>query len=368
MATEYKYDPRTDLPIAPGETIREILEDRGILQADFAVRLGRTEKFVSQLVNGKAPLTHDTAVELEKVLGVPSSFWNKLESIYRDALAHQRQKADSAEQAEWAKSFPLKEMESHGWIARETGPAEQAEELLRYFGVATIDAYREYWGADKRLAARMSTAYTAETPAITAWLRAGERQAEGIHTEPFNESTFREVLRELRSATQMDPTQWQPLMVERCATTGVAVVFVPELPRTRCFAVSWWPNRSRAVIQLSLRYKTDDQLWFSFFHEAGHVLLDDRRNGRISDLNGDPIAEERANAFAADFLIPPEKYDAFRSQPARPSKTRVKAFAEEIGIAPSIVVGRLQRDEVIPYSYMNDLKTKLDWNRTSAAT
>ncbi|MBS3956044.1 MAG: helix-turn-helix domain-containing protein [Clostridiales bacterium] len=361
MATKYTYDPRTDLPVAPGETIREILEERGILQADFAVRLGKTEKFVSQLVNGRASLTHDTAIELERVLGVPSSFWNKLESIYRDALAHQRQKTDAAAQAEWAKSFPLKVMESHGWIARETGSAEQAEELLRYFGVATIDAYQDYWGADKRLAARMSTAYTAETPAITAWLRAGERQAEGIRTEPFNEAAFREVLGELRSATSMHPEEWQPIIVKRCAAAGVAVVFVPDLPRTRCHAVSWWANRSRAVIQLGLRYKTDDQLWFSFFHEAGHVLLDERRSGRISDLNGDPLAEERANAFAADFLIPPENYEAFRSQPGRLSKTSVKAFAEEIGIAPSILVGRLQREGVIPFSHMNALKTKLDW-------
>ena len=361
MAPKYTYDPRTDLPVAPGETIREILEERGILQGDFAVRLGKTEKFVSQLVNGKAPLTHDTAVELERVLGVPSSFWNKLESIYRDALAHQRQKNDAASQTEWAKSFPLKAMESHGWIARETSPAEQAEELLRYFGVATIDAYTDYWGADKRLAARMSTAYTAETPAITAWLRAGERQAEGIRTESFSEAAFREVLGELRSATRMPPEEWQPTMVKRCAAAGVAVVFVPDLPKTRCHAVSWWANRSRAVIQLGLRYKTDDQLWFSFFHEAGHVLLDERRSGRISDLNGDSVAEERANAFAADFLIPAENYEAFKSQPGRLSNTSVKAFAEEIGIAPSIVVGRLQREGVIPHSHMNDLRIRLTW-------
>jgi len=361
MVTEYTYDPRTDVPVAPGETIREILEERGILQSDFAVRLGRTEKFVSQLVNGKAPLTHDTAVELERVLGVPSSFWNKLESIYRDALAHQRQKADLAAQAEWAESFPLKEMESHGWIVREASPAEQTEELMRYFGISSIDAYREYWGADKRLSARMSTAYTAETSAITAWLRAGERQAEGIRTKPFSESAFRTALAELRSATRLDPEQWQPLMVERCAAAGVAVVLVPDLPKTRCHAVTWWASRSRAVIQLGLRYKTDDQMWFSFFHEAGHLLFDERRKGGIVDLNGDPIAEDRIDTFAADFLIPPEKYTAFTSQPGRLSKARVKAFAEEIGIAPSIVVGRLQRDEVIPYSHMNDLKIRLTW-------
>jgi HTH-type transcriptional regulator / antitoxin HigA len=361
MAAEYRYNPRTDTPIAPGAQIREILEERGIAQTDFAVRLGKTEKFVSQLINGKASLSYETAIELERVLGVPSSAWNNWESIYRDALARSRREAELAEQTEWSRSFPLKEMESHGWIARETNQAEQAEELLSYFGVSSIEAYRRYWGSDRRLAARMSTAYTAETPALAAWLRAGEREAERIRTAPFGESVFRAVLSELRTATRAAPEHWQPLMIERCAAAGVAVVFVPDLPKIRCFAVSWWASRTRAVIQLGLRYKSDDQLWFSFFHEAGHLLLDRRRSGGISDLNGDSVAEQRANAFAADFLITPAKWAAFTSRAGQLSRARVKAFADELGIAPSIVVCRLQHEEVIPHSHMNDLKTTLTW-------
>jgi Zn-dependent peptidase ImmA (M78 family) len=149
-------------------------------------------------------------------------------------------------------------------------------------------------------------------------------------------------------------------MIERCASAGVAVVFVPDLPKTRCHAVSWWASRTRAVIQLGLRYKTDDQVWFSFFHEAGHLLLDDRSRSRISDLDGEGPVEDRANAFAADFLIPAAEYAAFVSR-GRPSTAQVVALAEALGIAPSIVVGRLQREEVIPYTWMNALKTKVDW-------
>lgn len=361
MATEYRYDARADTPIAPGEQIREILDERGITQADFALRLGKSEKFVSQLINGKASLSYVTAIELERVLGVPSLVWNNWESMYRDTLARARREDEHAEQTEWVRSFPLKEMGSRGWIARETSPAEQAEELLSYFGVSSIAAYQDYWASDKRLAARMSNAYTPETPALTAWLRAGERDAEKTRTEPFSESAFRVVLSELRVATRTAPERWQPLMTERCASAGVAVVFVPDLPKTRCHAVSWWASRTRAVVQLGLRYKTDDQLWFSFFHEAGHLLLDRRRSGGISDLNGDSIAEERANAFAADFLVPPDRWAAFTSQATRLSKALVRAFADEVGIAPSIVVGRLQREKVIPFGHMNDLKTRLDW-------
>jgi Zn-dependent peptidase ImmA (M78 family) len=206
----------------------------------------------------------------------------------------------------------------------------------------------------------MSTAYTAETPALAAWLRAGERAAEQIQTEPYKESAFRQALSELRGASRLEPSEWCELVAARCAAAGVAVVFVPDLPKTRCHAVSWWASRTRAVIQLGLRYKTDDQVWFSLYHEAGHLLLDDRGRSGISDLNDNPVAEERANQFAADTLIPPDEYATFLTI-ARPSKAGVIAFAEKLGIAPSIVVGRLQRERKIPFSHLNGLKTTLEW-------
>ena len=348
-----------DAPVSPGETIREILEERAISQVDFATRLGRSEKFVSQLINGKASLTYDTAIDLERVLGVPATFWNRAEATYRGLLAQKARLAASEEQAEWVRSFPVKDMADKGLIAREATAAEQAEELLSFFGVSSIDAYRDYWSAEKRLAARMSTAYTPDIPAITAWLRAGEREAELIETAPYDEGRFRSVLDELRHATRLLPREWQPLVVSRCAAAGVAVVFVPDLPKTRYHAASWWTGRTRAVIQLGSFYRTDDQVWFSLFHEAAHLLLD-RSRSRISDLDGNSETEQKMSEFAGDLLIPAEEYRAFVSG-GRPSKTEVVAFAERIGIAPSIVVGRLQRDRVIPYNWMNDLKTKLDW-------
>lgn len=351
---------RPDIPVAPGETIREVLEERGIPQTDFAVRLGRSEKFVSQLVNGKAPLTHETAIELERVLSIEAAFWNAAEAAYRDLLARQEANAELAGHEEWAASFPLKEMEAQGLITRERSPTEQTEELLRYFGVSSIEAYRRYWGSERRLDTRMSTAYTSETPAIAVWLRAGEIAAEQIATGPFDAEQFRSALRELREVSRLKPEEWGTRLRKLCAQAGVAVVLVPDLPKAPCYAVSWWATRARAVIQLGLRRKTDDQFWFSFYHEAGHVLLDDRRRSGITDLNGNSAAEARVDRFAADLLIPPDDYQRLLSA-GKPTKASVRAFADEIGIAPGIVAGRLQKDGVIPFSRFNDLKVKLEW-------
>lgn len=362
MATDYGRVWTPDVPVAPGETIREILQERGITQADFATRMGRSEKFISQLVNGKAPITYETALELERVLGVPSSFWNAAEATYRDLLERESRAADATRQAAWAGSFPVNEMQRNKWIAREETPAEQTEALLSFFGVASVEAYDEYWGAPKRLAARMSSAYAPETQAVAAWLRAGEIAAEAIQTRPFDETAFRTALTSLRPVSRLSPDQWHQHMLERCAPTGVAVALVPDLPRTRCHGVSWWVGRTRAVIQLGLRYKTDDQFWFSFFHEAAHLLLDGRGRSGISDLNGDKVVESRADRFAADFLIPPQNLSAFLARHPHPTKSEVITFADDLGIAPGIVAGRLQHDRVIPFDRLNDLKVRLEWS------
>lgn len=234
------------------------------------------------------------------------------------------------------------------------------DNLLNYFGVSSVEAYRDYWGSERRLAARMSTPYTPGVPAVAAWLRAGEIAAEKVATGPFDDAAFREKLIELRGVSRQPVENWCPAIESTCAAAGVAVAFVPDLPKTRLHGVSWWATKTRAVIELGLRYKTDDQVWFSLYHEAGHLLLDERGRAGISDLGDDSASERRANDFAADTFIPPGAYGDFLAG-GRPSKVDVTSFAKQIDIAPGIVVGRLQNDGVVPRNRMNDLKLRLEW-------
>jgi Zn-dependent peptidase ImmA (M78 family) len=157
-------------------------------------------------------------------------------------------------------------------------------------------------------------------------------------------------------------------VVQLCAVAGVAVVFVPELSKTRTSGATRWLSSNKAVIQLSLRYKTDDHLWFTFFHEAGHILRHGKRHGKhhvFLEFKGNQRdkEEEEADVFAADLLIPPDAWKRFlASGRERQSITGIQQFALEIGIAPGIVVGRLQHHEkVLSPRNCNDLKRKLKW-------
>ena len=146
-----------------------------------------------------------------------------------------------------------------------------------------------------------------------------------------------------------------------CAEAGVALVLVPELPKTHVYGFTRWLTPNKALIQLSLRYKTDDLLWFTFFHEAAHILLHGKRDIFIEKQGVDSPKETEANQWAGDFLIPPAEWTRFLAGlPAKPTAAQVSTFARKLGIAPSIPLGRLQhREKRIPPSSFNHLKRQI---------
>ena len=184
--------------------------------------------------------------------------------------------------------------------------------------------------------------------------------AEAITCQPYNPQKFRGVLQQVRALSTRPAEVFQPEMIRLCAEAGVAVVFVPEIPRAGVSGVTMWLSKDKALIQLSLRYKNDASLWFTFFHEAGHVLLHGKKDVFIEgDDRTDDEREREADRFAQDLLIPRERV---RELPRLKSKVAMKEFARSIGIAPGIVVGRLQHEGVLDPSFCNDLKRKLVWS------
>jgi HTH-type transcriptional regulator / antitoxin HigA len=136
-------------------------------------------------------------------------------------------------------------------------------------------------------------------------------------------------------------------MKRLCSLVGVAVVVVPEITGCRASGATRWLAPHKAVLQLSVRHKRDDHLWFSFFHELGHILLHGKRDQFIED--GSPAEdpkEREADRFASDTLIP-SRYAAELASIT--SLAAIQDFAERIGVAPGIVVGRLQHDGIIRY-------------------
>jgi HTH-type transcriptional regulator / antitoxin HigA len=357
MASERNNEFSPDLVFPPGDTLLETIDTLGMSQKGLAVRMGVTEKHVNEIIKGKASLSEETALRLERVLGVPASFWRNLEHSYRTHLARQEENERLKGETAWLKKFPLREMIARGWIEQHDDPVEQQRELLKYFRVANWESWKDVANATYR----RSPAFESNPNAIAAWLRKGELLAQAVVCAPFDGKRFREVLQQIRQMTNEDPTIFCPKVQELCASCGVAVIFLPELPGMRISGATWW-LKNKAVIQLSDRYKSDDQLWFSFFHEAGHVILHGKKELFIDDHHGQEQdrKEQEANRFASDLLIPPAKWARFIAS-GRPTLIQVQAFAELLNIAPGIIVGRLQHEGILSFTTGNRLKKRLHW-------
>lgn len=362
MSTKILHQP--DYAFHPGESLAETLEELGMSQKELAERAGRPLKTINEIVQGKAAITADTALQLERVTGVPASFWNNAQRNYEAFLARQAESAALQEGIEWLKSFPIQPLWKLGWVPKLSDPIDQLRALLGFFGVAGVEEWQRLW-QQPDVAFRKSNAFAAHPMAVAAWLREGERQAQRVATQPFDKERFVAALLEIRQLTTEEPQTFEPAMKTLCAESGVAVVLVPEVTGTRAYGATRWLTPEKAILQLSLRGKAEDFLWFTFFHEAAHILKHGKKDVFIEAPEGTADAatqkkEEEANAFAADFLIPREAYRELLT--LKPFTTeKIRRFSERLGIAPGVVVGRLQHDKLIPFKQLNGLKRRFQF-------
>jgi HTH-type transcriptional regulator / antitoxin HigA len=350
-----------DWVVLPGEILVEALEERDMSQSELARRMGRPTKTINEIVNGKAAITPETAIQLELTLGISAAFWNNLEASYRAHLARERAEEELATHAQWAASFPLKDLVRNKVIAPGRSDSSKVAALLRFFQVSTPQAWEENWTASAA-AYRRSPAFEASPFASAAWLRWGEILAADFETAPFDVDRFHTALQEIREMTRRDFSMTRPRVEDLCASAGVALVITPEFAGTHISGAARWLTSQKAIIQLSLRHKTDDQFWFSFFHEGRHVLDRKKADHLDRDPSGlnpsDDPAEADADQFARDTLIPPASYARF-VETGDFSEEAVRAFAKEQNIAPGIVVGRLQRDRHVGRALLRSLKKPL---------
>lgn len=357
----YKFKPDWLHLVPPGETILESMENMSLSQVDLAKRTQYSTKHIHKLLTGEAPISADTALRLEKVLNMPAYFWTNLENTYRGALAKEAEKKSLAQQQGWLKNIPLNNMLKFGWVEKYADKGEQIIECLKFYGVSSVAAWREQQ-KDCYVAFKAYEKFSMNEAAIQTWLRAGENEAVKIVCQPFNKKELQDNLAELKALTLFDnPDDFLPPLKKICANCGIAIVFTPTPPKCPMGGATKWLSPHKALLMLGLLYKTNDHLWFVFFHEIGHILKHKKQlflESTKSDFKVDINLESEADKFASDILIPP-KYIKELSTLKTPAK--IKRFATKIGIAPGLVVGRLQHKKIIAWSSCNELKVSYQW-------
>jgi HTH-type transcriptional regulator/antitoxin HigA len=341
----------------PGDTLADLLEERSMTQTELAERLGVSLKHVNRIIKGAASVSAELALGLEKVFGASAGFWMTREAQFQADRARLEQRREFAGALDWAREFPIAELRKRGLLPKQADGAELVEQLLGFLGIAQPSQWR-----DPQVAYRKSQKFESDAFALTAWLREGELQANEVFCNAYDEDEFLHALQDIRSLTREDPEKWWPALQERCARAGVAVVVVDAYSGAKANGATRWLAPDKALIQLSLRYRWEDIFWFSFFHEAGHVVLHRKKDVFVElkpkDRSADPQElrlEAEADRFASRTLIPVPHDRRLGSL----TLDQIAAFAREIGISPAIVVGRLQHDELLPWSQGNHLRKRL---------
>lgn len=346
----------------PGDSIQETIEEIGMSQAELAERIGRPKEKLNDIIKGREPISTETAYRLEKVLGIPAGFWINREAEYRRELYEIEQQERLYAQQDWLKSFPMKEMKKYGWISASKDNNQVVSELLTYYGVASTKEWeRIYMDEEVAVAFRISLAHTQSPQAISAWLRKGELEALRLKLADYNESAFKKTLAEIKNLVNQFPQDFAAQLQQLCATCGVAVAYVPTLPKAPISGASRW-FRKKPLIQLSGRYKTDDRFWFTFFHEAGHILLHGKKEIFLEDVKGteiDQSKEAEANDFAAKHLLTETQLQTIIKAAPLTSQS-ITDFANQFNTSPGVIIGRLQHLELIPWSLGNELMQKVE--------
>lgn len=350
MPNKNEYNPQTVLH--PYLTLKEKLEELGIGSKEFALRTGKPEKTISALLKGKSNITSEMAVTFENVLGIPAHFWMNKQRAYDEYVERLKRQEVIKKAIPWAEKFPVHEMCKNNWIPYIRTKEEKVDHLLNFFAFSNHLAWDNLYCKRKlKVAFRISLAHSKEPYAISAWLRKGELQASEVNAPSYSEKKFRSCLNDLKSLMVENSNDFFSEMKSICLKTGVKVVHTPALPKAPINGATRW-IKDNPVIQLSNRYKRNDIFWFTFFHEAGHILLHGKKDIFIEDdtfKNQNKEKENEANEFAAEWLLSNTQFQKIVSKKPL-NADDVYHFADFFNTHPAIIIGRLQHEGIIPHS------------------
>jgi Zn-dependent peptidase ImmA (M78 family)/plasmid maintenance system antidote protein VapI len=347
---------------APGETIRDILEQKKMSVHDFAQGIGKTLEQAGRLLAGWEPVTPETALKLQSVLGGSTTFWTTREKTYREGLRNLERQGEDKNTVAWLKELPVTDMIKFGWLYDAKTPNEKIGSCLKFFGVNDVATWRnEYSSVLKSAVFRTSATFRSEPTAVAAWLRRGELESASVEADPWDPIEFLQAVNAARKLTrEADPQVFIPKLRQLFAACGVAVIVLRAPSGCRASGATRFLTSKKALLLLSVRYLSDDQFWFSVFHEAGHLYLHPQKLMLDTAEMASSREEDEANQFAANTLVPKQYRSEMLELPL--DGRMVMRFARKIGIAPGLVVGQLQHLGILEQRQLNNLKRQYKWN------
>lgn len=344
----------------PGASIRARMHHLGITASKLAEHLEGGIDEVRGLLSGRKPITDISARVLGDLLGGTQDFWIKRQENFDIAFERALSAAlDSHD--DWVRNIPVPPIRNYE-TSYEKGLRREIRHRMLFYNVPTFASWEQRYGKICRCTHfRRSNSFTPLESSVLRWLRLGEIEADLIHTQSWSSEKLKSQLPNIRKLTKISrPDRFLPELRSLCAEAGVAVVIGKTPKGCHASGAVRLLSSKKAMMLLSFRHLTDDQFWFTVFHEIGHLLLHQSKtfvDGENYDQNSK--YETEANDFAENQIIPKE----LRAQLSvlKIDRTSVMRFGVRCGVAPGLIVGQLQHKEIIKHNKMNSLKRK--WKR-----
>ena len=341
----------------PGYYISDMIEEMEITQEEFAIRLGTTAKTISKLVNGSCNVTQDLACKLSMMLGTSIEFWLNLQKKYDEKVAEIDQKKSIDEQE------PILDMIDYPYFVNNFGlpnvknTLEKIKNLCAFLKVASLNVFNN---RDFLVNFRTGVSDITQKNIVNSrvWVQAAMNIATEMQTQVFDAEKLSSYLPEIRSMTVKEPKEFAPRLKEIFNDCGIAFVVLPTLKNSGINGAVRWINKHKVMLAMNNRKLSTDIFWFSLFHEIKH-LMQHKSADSYSFENGFDKEEDDADRFAQNHLIP--LVDYLKLNPSKYIKDEeIIRFANQIGVHPGIVAGRLEHDKIIHANRSAKFKEKID--------
>ena len=328
----------------PGYYIKELVEESGLTQEDFAKRLDTTPKNLSVLISGNQSLSIDIAMKLSRMTGTSVEYWLNLQKRYDSLVAEFKSEEELVREKKVLKLTDYKYFVDNFGLPNLPRKIEQQIEKVRTFlGVSTLTVLEEF---DLAASFRSHSDSLSPSNVVNAniMVQIAINMALKVAGPKYNKHKFQEAVEYALTLTGSHEDFL--LLVEKAfIEAGVILVVLPNLKNSGINGATKKVG-DKVMLMVNDRNKYADTFWFSLFHEIGHVINGDF-GVSFCDRKGDE--EDAADLYARNKLIPAEDYEKFKKQGII-SERSIRKFADEIGRDPGIVLGRLQKDKIVSYA------------------
>lgn len=355
----------SNILIHPGEILKDELEARNIKQKEFAADIGLPATQLNEIINGKRIVSSELAIILETALGINASFWVNLQADYELAKARQSEKV--TERSENVQAWALiKNFVNINYLRKVSEIGENIdaniEKIKSIFNLSSIE---ELELIDKRLDYeyfRKSPSLSTNRLNLGTWVNYVKYLANKETASGFNPEAMPQLIEDLKKVFLNSEVVKNTK--ETLYKYGIILIIQEKLEGVNVDGIAFW-NESNPVIVLTVRHKRLDNFVYTLMHELGHVSLHIRRDGKFiwddfddtSSVNN-PI-EQEADIFASNNLINPQSWTDFVRKVHNFDDETIVKFAGRFGVPPSVVRGRLCKENFISFKKKTDINNEI---------